>query len=85
MDNSMTDLPIRPEAIEAAAKAMDSGIRFEDHIRPIKEAILASTEAAIAAFCEAEGLTVERILVNHNPTEHRERLVGDWHNVKEKP
>src|ERR1039458_5700729 len=68
---SMVDLPMRAEAVEAAAKAMWEGENgeWERYERCYSWEIARQSEdgkealrqarAAIAAFCEAEGLTVE--------------------------
>ena len=55
---------IRPEAVEAAKKA---------YALPTSSRM----EAAIAAFCEAEGLTV---MLRTGSVPQR-RLVGRWHDV----
>jgi hypothetical protein len=83
----MTDLSIRPEAIEAAG---DAYYYRSSDIPPI--------ERAIVAFCEAEGLTVEyqRVLARAPMTgeamaigacaadkAEQQRLVGLWREVSD--
>lgn len=69
----MPELPIRPEALDAAAKAFtrDYGTHH-DH-----------TRAAIAAFCKAEGLTVEVFPRGAHSLVDEQRLVGPWRDVEE--
>ena len=73
----MGDLPIRPEAREAAAKAQHF-CDAEDHewdACPIQQDYRDSAEETIIAFCETEGLTVE---AGYGQTEPCYRLVGPW-------
>lgn len=74
----MTDLPIRPEALEAATDAYDVASREA----PLPHGI----EAALAEFCRAEGLMVEtrgeRPEGRHFPPKQRQRLVGKWREVE---
>lgn len=70
----MPELPIRPEALEKAEKAFT----YEPADPDTKLFFSAGMRAAIVAFCEAEGLTVERD--EHKQTGRKsERLVGPWH------
>jgi hypothetical protein len=66
----MSEIPIRPEAVEVVAKQMGFG--------PL---------AAIHAFCEVEGLTVESRPRADNPNAapslKEQRLVGPWRDVGE--
>ncbi len=74
MEDSVTDLPIRAEAVEAAITA------FGAHLPSMDTGGFRGTmRAAIAAFCEAEGLTVEKSVVV-NPRQRR--LVGKWREVE---
>ena len=43
------EIEIPEKAILAAAKAMDGGVAWEDHVAPIKAARLESAEAALRA------------------------------------
>jgi hypothetical protein len=69
----MPDLPIRPEAIEAATTAYvnESGG---------KEARMS---AALAEFCRVEGLTVARQPSETPGLPDEQRPVGKWHAVEE--
>lgn len=78
----MSEIPIRPEAVGAAAKAFTGNYgTHRDH-----------TRAAIAAFCEAEGLTVETreepmflatADIPYASMLKEQRLVGPWREVKD--
>jgi hypothetical protein len=70
----MTELPIRPEALNAALTA---ALDFA----PENDEGPGAMRAAIVAFCEAEGLRVE----TKDPVcgDKSERLVGPWREVKD--
>jgi hypothetical protein len=80
----MTDLLIRPEALEIAVTAFKRG--GSESEASFRERMEEKVGESIAAFCEAEGLTVERMDRNpNNPAEDwipEQRLVGPWREVK---
>jgi hypothetical protein len=67
----MPELPIRPEALEKAEKAFT----YEPADPDTKLFFSAGMRAAIVAFCEAEGLTVERD--EHKQTGRKSELRED--------
>ena len=73
----MIDLPIRPEARQAAIDAVER--LYEPGGASSTEA---DVDAAIAAFCEAERLTAERRFATYDvwygPSDPQQRLVGEW-------
>ncbi len=99
----MTDLPIRAEAVEIAAKAAHEAERLATLlIEPdldlttweewgeiqgddegwSRAQVIEFQRAAIAAFCEAEGLTVEIVGGNNKDDPESQRLVGKWREVE---
>jgi hypothetical protein len=93
-------IPIRSEAVEAAAKAicesdLDPNPKRELEERwdayeddsPTRVEYRANARAAISEFCRVEGLKVEtggeRPAGVMFPPKLYQRLVGEWHDVKE--
>lgn len=93
----MSGPSIRAEAVEAAAKAIcESDLdpnpereleerwnAFEDD-SSVHAEYRANARAAIAAFCEAEGLRVERQVgagVGWSQEPTHQRLIGPWRNA----
>jgi hypothetical protein len=75
----MIDFPIRLEAIAAAARAW---LGDEDEVVILGADTRAKVQAAIAAFCEAERLTVERMdWMSGTGSIPQQRIVGEWRDV----
>ena len=69
---SEIDLRIQAESIKAAENAFHKALANQKQ----NEKYIAMP-AAIAAFCEAEGLTVELSTPSNRPP-YQQRLVGEW-------
>jgi len=77
----MSEIPIRAEALEAAAKAVSPYLFAQSPHR--QAAALKAAQEMVTAFCEAEGLTVEIRALEPDLCDHEQRLVGMWRDVKE--
>jgi hypothetical protein len=74
----MTDLPIRPEAITAVEKAVER--KYKGGSPTMHD----NCVAAIAAFCEAEGLKVERMdWIAGTGSIPQRRLVSAWRDIED--